>query len=81
MKRKDHLRPRSAAVLDFIRTEVAAGMGIPAPGRIGQYMGWKGSQSGRDALIRLAAAGYLRMEMVTLSGGRWAYAFSLAETE
>ena len=79
MRKRDKLRPRSAAVLEFVRTEVAAGMGIPQPGRIGQYMGWKGSQSGRDALIRLAAAGYLRMEVVTLSGGRWNYAFSLPD--
>lgn len=78
---RKHLGPRPAAVLDFIRTEVVAGKGIPQPARIGQYMGWKGTQSGRDALIRLSAAGYLRMEMVTLPNGRWNYAYSLAETD
>lgn len=74
-----HLGPRSAAVLDFIRTEVTAGMGIPSPRRIGCYMGWKGKQSGRDALLRLAAAGYLSITIVDLPRGRWRYAYVLRD--
>lgn len=67
--RREPLRPKHAKVWEFIQAEIAAGRPIPTAARITDHMGWsigKGPhpryQSAKDALIRLAASGYLVMK-------------------
>jgi hypothetical protein len=49
-----------AAVLEFVRAEVGAGRGVPDARTVARRFGWLVG-SGRDALVGLAAAGYLRI--------------------
>jgi hypothetical protein len=57
-------RPRQrigrAAVLEFVRTEIGAGRGIPDAEAVARRFGWLVS-SARDALRGLAADGHLRV--------------------
>ncbi len=74
-------RRMSLAVLNFIRAEVAAGRGIPGGTQIAAHMGWLNANSGRDALMRLAARGYLDIESRRPSGRGWRYVYKLRGTK
>lgn len=83
-RQRDHLRPRSAAAFAFIRGVVEREGRMPTAREIANHMGWKNANSGRDVLIRLAAAGWLEMETrdyIAANGGRdgWRYTYKLAD--
>ncbi len=63
--RKQPLPTKQAAVLDFIKTELAAGASFPTMHRIATYMGWKSDQSARDCLDRLVYRGRLEFDRQT----------------
>lgn len=67
-----------AGVLAFIKAEIAAGRPMPTREQIAEHFGWS-RQSAVDALLALAAAGYLRTVDRRPSGRGWSYTFELVE--
>lgn len=57
--RKPHA-PAQAAVLGFIKSEIAAGRGFPSERSISDHMGWIHTVSARDVLMALGANRHLR---------------------
>lgn len=67
-----------AGVLAFIKSEIASGRPMPTREQIADHFGWT-RQSAVDALLALAAAGYLRTVSRRPSGRGWSYTFELVE--
>jgi DNA-binding MarR family transcriptional regulator len=55
-------KPQTMRVLEFIKSEVAAGKPFPGQTEIARYMGWRFGGSVNDVLTRLVCAGYLQRE-------------------
>lgn len=51
---------RRAKVLEFVKSEIAAGRGFPDPEVIAGYMGWSHPGSATNALTNLVYDGHLR---------------------
>lgn len=63
-------------VLAFIKAEIAAGRGFPAPSDITRHMGWSTSAGVNDTMIRLQLDGKIRLVERVKSGRGWRYHYA-----
>lgn len=69
----------TAGVLAYIKDEVAAGRPFPQAPQIATHFGWH-EGSARDALMRLAAKGLLKVSYREHGKcGGWRYSYQLAD--
>lgn len=47
------LPPQRQKIMDFIKTELAAGRSFPGPAAVARHMGWKAGRSAADALYKM----------------------------
>lgn len=73
---KDRPRVGCLGVLAYITDEINGGLGFPSEARIAHYFGWRQS-SVRDALMRLASDGKIRVVNRKPSGRGFAYTYEL----
>lgn len=73
--RANHLPPQLQKVLDFIKSEIAAGRKFPKQTAIRDHMGWKNVCP--DATRSLALRGYITMRYA--DGPTKKYVFELAQ--
>lgn len=71
----------AAAVLQFIKKEIAAGRRFPTRAQIATHMGWRNQSSAEDALMRAAANGDLVVEHRARSGRGFRYTYALPGPE
>lgn len=73
----EYVPPQLAKVLLFVEQEVRDGRSFPSSRAIRDYMGWLHDRASCDALMSLAAKGYVRIKARMPSGRGFRYEWEL----